>query len=112
MFAMSSSAVPVFVAVLCAAALLYGSASGSESRWPYLQVYPEVDENDSRTPLYFALMLSFGGDYTTIGALPAVQIALDYINSQPSILSGYTLHYTLTNSQVFLCCKFVPTGAS
>ena len=48
MLAMSSSAVPVFVAVLCAAALLYGSASGSESRWPYLQVYPEVDENDSR----------------------------------------------------------------
>ena len=72
----------------------------SSSRWPYLQIYPPVNENDPRTPLYFALMLSFGGDYTSIGALPGVQIALDYINSQPSILPGYSLHYTLTDSQV------------
>ena len=76
------------------------AAAASGSPWPYLQVYPEVDENDERTPLYFALMLSFGGDYTTIGALPAVQIALDYINSEPSILPGYSLHYTLTDSLV------------
>jgi gamma-aminobutyric acid type B receptor len=44
-------------------------------------------------------MLSFGGDYTSIGALPGVQIALDYINNEPSILPGYSLHYTLTDSQ-------------
>ena len=66
----------------------------------YLQLYPPVDETDERTPLYFALTLSFGGSYKSIGALPGVQIALDYINSEPSILPGYTLHYTLTDSQV------------
>ena len=67
---------------------------------PYLQVYPPVNTSDDRIKLHFALMLSFGGDYTSIGALPGVQIALDYINSQPSILPGYSLHYTLTDSQV------------
>ena len=66
----------------------------------YLQEYPRVNHSDGRKPLYFALMLSRGGDYTSIGALPGVQIALDYINSQPSILPEYTLHYTLTDSQV------------
>ena len=67
---------------------------------PYLQIYPAVDETDGRTPLYFALVLSFGGGYKSIGALPGIQIALDYINSEPSILPGYSLHYTLTDSQV------------
>ena len=75
--------------------------AGTDS--PYLQIYPPVNSADDRTDLYFALMLSFRGDYVSIGALPGVQIALDYINSQPSILPGYILHYTLTDSQV--CCK-------
>ena len=66
----------------------------------YLQVYPPVNDTDDLTDIYFALMLSFGGDYVSIGALPGVQIALDYINSEPSILPGYSLHYTLTDSQV------------
>ena len=66
----------------------------------YRQVYPQINDTDGRTPLYFALMLSFGGDYTSIGALPGVQIALDYINSHPSILPEYSLHYTLTDSEV------------
>ena len=80
--------------VLCSLALAL------EIEDPYLQIYPAVNETDGRTPLYFALVLSFGGGYKSIGALPGVQIALDYINSEPSILPGYSLHYTLTDSQV------------
>ena len=76
------------------------SVASCSSLWPYLQVYPPVNETDVRMPLHFALTLSFGGDFASVGALPGVQIALDYINSQPSILPGYTLHYTLTDSQV------------
>ena len=68
---------------------------------PYLQIYPPVNDTDNRTDLYFALMLSFRGDFVSIGALPGVQIALDYINNEPSILPGYSLHYTLTDSQVW-----------
>ena len=74
----------------------------SSSQWPYLQIYPPVNESDGRTPLFYAAVFSFGGDYVSIAALPGIQIALDYINSEPSILPGYTLHYTLMDSQVFL----------
>ena len=89
-------------AVMMITPLQATTLASSSSPWPYLQIYPPVNESDGRMPLYFALMLSFGGDYTSIGALPAVQIALDYINSQPSILPGYSLHYTLTDSQVHI----------
>ena len=72
-----------------------------ESQEPYHQIYPPVNDTDGRTPLYFAVVLSFGGSsYKSVGALPGIQIALDYINSEPSILPGYSLHYTLTDSQV------------
>ena len=68
---------------------------------PYHQIYPPVNDTDGRTPLYFAVVLSFGGSsYKSVGALPGVQIALDYINSERSVLPGYSLHYTLTDSQV------------
>ena len=32
----------------------------------YLHIYPPVDENDTRTPLYFALLQSFGGQYIMV----------------------------------------------
>jgi len=70
---------------------------------PYLQVYPPVsaDEAAGRTKsLYFALAMSFGGNFKTSGTIPGVQAALDKINSDPTILPGYKLHYTLTDSQV------------
>ena len=70
------------------------------SQEPYLQIYPPVNEADGRTPLYFALVLSFGGGFKSNGAIPGVQIALDYINNEPTVLPGYSLHYTLTDSQV------------
>ena len=88
-------------AVLCTAVVFQVTLASAKSPSSYLQIYPPVNGSDGRTPLYFALMLSFGGDYTSIGALPGVQIALDYINRQPSILPGYSLHYTLTDSQVY-----------
>jgi len=65
----------------------------------YLDIYPPVDENDPRTPLYFALLQSFGGNYNGSGSVAGLQVALDRINNEPSLLSGYSLHYTLTDSQ-------------
>ena len=79
---------------------------------PYIQVYPPVDlsqdqqscspQNSSTgtCPLYIGLILSFGGDYDSSGSVPGVQIALDQINADPDLLPGYTLHYTLTDSNV------------
>ena len=77
----------------------------SPSPWPYYrQVYPGTDPSGETSlelkSLYFALMMSFGGDFRTSGTIPGVQVALDQINSDPTLLPGYQLHYTLTDSQV------------
>ena len=81
---------------------------------PYLEVYPPVDLSqnqfdcipqpaETRTcPLYIALTMSFGGEYFSSGVVPGVQYALDQINADPDLLPGYSLHYTLTDSQVQL----------
>jgi len=66
----------------------------------YLDIYPPVDENDPRIPLHFALLQSFGGDFNGSGSVAGLQVALDRINSEPTLLPGYSLHYTLTDSQV------------
>lgn len=109
--------------VLAIAAFLVSTAptcSSQESRYagqyeglsfgPYKHIYPPVDitqpqgectPSDNVTcPLYVAYMTSFGGSFTSSGALPGVQIALDQINDNTDILPGYSLHYLLMDSQV------------
>ena len=66
----------------------------------YLDVYPPIDENDARTPLHFALLQSFGSEFNGSGSVAGLRVALDRINSDPTLLPGYSLHYTLTDSQV------------
>ena len=75
----------------------------------YLQIYPPYNEADPRTPLTFALLHSFGGSFVSSGAVAGVQVALDVINSNPEILPGYSLHYTLTDSRVKNKVKFAWT---
>ena len=86
------------------AALVYLAFTGSVvecSTDVYKQVYPGQGEDANGTlPLYIAFLISFGGDYTSSGAIPGVQVALDQINADPSILPGYTLHYTLSDTNV------------
>ena len=53
------------------------------------------------TTLYFGMMLSLSGDDQSSGALDGVQAALDEINSRDDLLPGYSLNFTLTDSQVF-----------
>ena len=65
-------------------------------------VYP-AHHQDNTTHLYFGLMMSFGGSFKSSGVIPGVQMALDLVNNRTSdILSGYTLHYILRDSQVRL----------
>ena len=73
----------------------------SSSDKPYVEVFPTT-VNES-VPLYFGLMLSLSGDQQSTGALAGVQAALDDINSRDDLLPGYSLHYTLTDSQVHDC---------
>lgn len=59
------------------------------------------DQNaDDRKPLVFGLIMSFGGSFDSSGAVPAVRVALDRINNDPTLLPGYTLHYALSDSRV------------
>ena len=73
----------------------------------YLEVYPDPTEPEvlrERTPLYFSLIQSLGGpfsQYNASGTVAGVKVALDRINNDTSLLPGYTLHYTLTDSKVF-----------
>ena len=89
-----------YIIIIIGTIFYFGRNALSSGHWPYLQVYPPVNKTDTRTPLYFAVALSFGGIYNSLPAIPGIQIALDRINSDPSFLPGYTLHYTLTDSQV------------
>ncbi len=67
-----------------------------------LTIYPPVpSESESNTThLYFGLMMSFGGTLKSSGVIPGVQIALDLVNNNQTVLKGYTLHYILYDSQV------------
>ncbi len=66
----------------------------------YLQIYPDQNVNYGTEHLYFGLMQSFGGGYDGRANVLGVQVALDQINNDSSMLPGYTLHYTLSDSQV------------
>ena len=80
----------------------------------HLEVYPElineVSKNNTHR-LYFGLMLSLSGDQQRNGALAGVQAALDDINSRDDLLPGFSLHYTLTDSEACkpLACMHVPS---
>lgn len=77
----------------------------ASSAFAYISTYPKLDvvgeaSNGTTIPLYFALIMSFGGAFNSSGTVPGVQIALDWINTRPDMLPGYSLHYTATDSQV------------
>ncbi len=86
---------------IAALALVAGSEANDEQDG-YLRVWPAESEFEGQgtIPLYFGLCFSFGGSFDSSSGVPGVQVALNQINSDPYMLPGYTLHYTLTDSQV------------
>ena len=74
----------------------------------YLEVYPDPKDPEvlkGRTPLFFSLIQTLRGEYSPFdasGAVAGVKVALDWINNDSSLLPGYSLHYTVGNSQVML----------
>ena len=89
--------------------VLINSASG-DNFGPYKQVYPKADlqldprncstSDNGTCPLYIALMMAFDGDFVSSGVIPGIQVAIDEINNDSSMLPGYTLHYTLMATRV------------
>ena len=74
----------------------------------YLEVYPDPTDPQvlrGRTPLHFALIQSLGGPFSQFdgsGSVAGVKVALDRINQDSSLLPGYSLHYTFTDSKVYV----------
>ena len=57
--------------------------------------------------LYFSLMVSTAPGLNTAVVAPAVELTLENINSDPTMLPGYTLHYTRvadTKVSTMNCC--------
>ena len=72
----------------------------SDESGEIFHVYPDLAVSNGSIPLYFALMQSFSGGYVSAGGIPGILVALDEINSNPYVLPGYTLHYTLNDNEV------------
>ena len=68
---------------------------------PTGRIYPWPLPTD-RKPLFFSLIVSFGEKFNSSGVVPGVNVALDIINDDSNLLSGYSLHYILSDSQVRL----------
>lgn len=66
---------------------------------PLPYTYPPVALPNT-TSLYFGLLQSFGGTYDSSGSIPGVELALDNINRNQTLLPGYTLHYVLRDTFV------------
>ena len=89
------------LAMLMAVHLAQLSRAEVLNRGKVFQVYPNLDnQQNETTPLYFALMQSFSGGYVSAGGIPGLMVALDEINSNSTVLPGYSLHYTLSDTAV------------
>ena len=112
--AVNSLPLVLLIAFCVFSASLQLAAADGANFGPYLDVYPPVEgdirDNDHQfscmpspnksCPLYIALSVSFGGEYLSSGVTASIQYALDQINNDTSLLPGYSLHYTVTDSQV------------
>ena len=61
-----------------------------------------MPRNADSIALHFGLEMSLNGDQQSTGALAGVHAALNDINSRNDLLSGFSLHYTPTDSQVII----------
>ncbi len=102
----------IFKAAICQDKLV--DRSNSYDVGPYKHVYPPINPSIDQSscvpdmslnitcPLFIQLMMSFEGAFVASGVIPGIQVALDQINASPDLLQGYSLHYTLLDSQVFI----------
>jgi len=91
----------LLVALVLATCLVQSSWEQVLHNGEVFRVYPALeDAPNGTTPLYFALMQSFSGGYVSAGGIPGLMVALDEINSNSTVLPGYSLHYTLSDNAV------------
>ena len=77
----------IFVAAVlstCSCKLVSASRSNDSS---------DGDKDDLK-PIYFAFMTAFSGSFVSSGTIPAVNLAIERVNSNMTLLQGYRLNYT------------------
>ena len=63
----------------------------------------EIASSQPKT-LYFSFITAHSDQYTALGAIPAVDLALQRINSDSTILPGYMLNYTTDVGNSMVSC--------
>ena len=62
---------------------------------------PSNSSSAAKKDIYLLGLFPFSGSWPGgLGQLPAVMMGLEDVNSDPSILPGYTIHMTVNNTQV------------
>ena len=90
--------------------VLLSCGEASQGYDPTGRIYP-WPLSTHRKPLFFSLIVSFSETFNSSGVVPGVNVALDIINSNDSdLLSGYSLHYILSDSQVRLIIMILCSG--
>ena len=60
-----------------------------------------TNSSNAKKDIYLLGLFPFSGSWPGgLGQLPAVIMGLEDVNSDPSILPGYTIHMTINNTQV------------
>ena len=80
--------------------VLLSQATVSANLSQNITTYPPVNETNTTTPLYFGLIVSSGEATNASSNVAGIQLGLDRINSHPSLLKNYTLHFVLSDSKV------------
>ena len=53
-----------------------------------------TDDGGELKPIYIAFMTAFSGSFVSSGTIPAVQLAIERVNNDSTLLRGYRLNYT------------------
>ena len=76
----------VLVLTLLISTMLHFSFSQNSSA-----CHPNASDTDM---LHIAFFTAVSGSFVSSGAIPAVDLAIELINNNTSLLQGYTLNYT------------------
>ena len=100
----------IIIGLFCVSGTVLAESITSKGYGPYDHIFPQIDISrdqqkcsvsiNGTCPLYIALMMSFGDEFDSRGVIPGVQMAIQHINDDPSMLPGYSLHYVLKATQV------------
>ena len=68
--------------------------SGKKALSQSIQNCSNTTVSEPNKMIYIAFMTAFSGSFVSSGAIPAVDLAIERVNQNSSLLKGYVLNYT------------------